>query len=228
MYNGSQSFNYGADAVLTFQSVREFYGPIGPRMVTAPDVQPLSLDLVKSHLRVQHTRDDELIEDIWIPAATAEAQKLRGEVFITQTWEIVMPRFPLGRLPIYLFPKPVQSISSITYIDENGEEQSYGTMSGSPEVADEYRLIRDPKRPKIALTNNEYWPTSVAAVQNAVTIQVVAGFGDDGADVPALCRAAMLMMCGHFNENREAVVTLGSAVELPLGIRFMLEVPKVG
>jgi len=62
-------------------------------------------------------------------------------------------------------------------------------------------------------------------------LSVVAGYGDAATDVPELMRAGILLLCGHFYENREAVVIQNgvvTALEIPLGIRDLIAVPKVG
>jgi hypothetical protein len=223
--------------------------PIARRLVSKPAVEPVTVAEVKSHLRVEHSRDDILIA-LYIAASRREAEKLSGEKFITQTWEFVYPRFPVlaedltpvastSLVPAYgltipggnfaLQAKPVQSVS-ISYIDQAGVSQVFGTFSGSPLVAAEYSLLRDDNDPQIILNLNQQWPQA-AGVQNAVTISTVAGYGDAASDVPELMKAGILLLCGHFYENREAVVIQNgvvTALEIPMGIRDLIAVPKVG
>lgn len=204
------------------------------------------MNAVKNHLRVQHTKDDVLIADIWIPASREEAEKLTGDKFYTQTWELTYSRFPtlaedIGRDrttngpygfcaafggPLKLPIRPVQSVT-IEYLDESGNLQTFGTYAGSPPAISEWSLIRDKEIPRIVLKANQQWP-QVAPVEDAVRISVVAGYATP-ALLPKLYRAGMLLICGHFNENREAVVIDESrvqAIEIPLGIRDFLASPK--
>ncbi len=223
--------------------------PIARRLVTPPASEPVSLASVKSDLRIQHTLDDSLIENIWIPSAREEAEKISAHKFITQIWEFTYSRFPAlaedldsdsrqnasvfsnqasgsFRLPI----RPVQSVS-ISYIDTAGVRQTFGTLDdASPASIIEYSLIRDKEGPRIILNFNQQWPYT-APVENAVTILVTAGYGDDATAVPPLFKHGCNLLCGHFNENREAVVIdemRVTSIEIPLGIRSLLANPKVG
>lgn len=196
------------------------------RLVNKPATEPLDLAYLQSHTRNFNADETDLI-DVWIAAARQEAERLSGELLISQTWEFTLSEFPAGRKPILLPIKPAQSIASFTYIDTSGAEQSFGTMAGSPETAEEYVLIRDVVRPRIALTLNAQWPLA-AAVENAVSIQIVAGYGT-AADVPSRFKAAMALMVGHFSENREDVIVADNQtiLELPNGIRALLAKPRV-
>lgn len=198
------------------------------RLITAPTLEPITLAFAKQHLVVQHTLHDDLIT-LYIAAARREAEKLSGEKFLTQTWEFDFSRFPHSRAPLEIPIRPIQSLSSILYLDTVGDSQSYGTLSGSPLTPEEYSLQRDDNNSRIVLKINEEWPQT-APVENAVTIQVVAGAGDAASDVSELMKAGMLLLIGHFYENRETVVVAdsGVALEIPMGIRDLLAVPKVG
>lgn len=217
--------------------------PIARRLVTQPSGEPITLATVKNALRVEHTEDDTLIESIWIPSSRIVAEKLTGEKFITQTWDFTYPRFPTFGNPFSLFSiglnsaktdsfqlqiKPVQSVS-IQYRDASGALKTFGTFSGSPLVCEEYSIIFDDEDPRIILNFNQQWPQT-APVENAVVVTVVAGYGE-AVDVPSLYKTCMIALCGHFMENRQSVVVDESrvqAIEIPLGIRDLLTVPKAG
>lgn len=191
------------------------------RLVEGPDVEPLDVAYIHQHLRLDLDDEDDLV-DVWIPAARQKAEQLRDEILITQTWELVLDRFPSSGCPIVLPKKPVQSVLSIEYVDPSGEDQTFG-LSSPPT---EYEVIADAERPLLALRYGQSWPET-ARVAGAVTIQFIAGYGDAPEDVPEFIRALMALLVGHFYKNREAVAD-GSMTEVPLGIRALLEVPKVG
>lgn len=220
--------------------------PTARRRVTAPAVEPLTLAMVQQAARSFVSADDDLL-NLWIAAARIQAEKISGQRFITQTWEYSYDYFP-GTFPFPFFPgvslpyypgggessikiegSPVQSVEFIKYVDAAGVLQTFGTLDdSSPAVIQEYSLVKDEYRSQIALNYNFAWP-QVAPVKNAVTIRVVLGFGDTAAAVPELFRAGMILLVGHFNENREAVVVDESrvqAIEIPLGIRDLLSVPE--
>ncbi len=195
------------------------------------------------------------MESVWLPASRQEAEKLSGDKFLTQTWEFTYTRFPvlaedIGRDvrfpgfsgffntfagPFKLPIRPVQS-ASIRYVDTAGVEQDFGTLNTeSPASIIEWSLIRDSENPRIVLNLNQQWPVT-APVDHAVKVTIVAGYGDNidaaiAAGMPPLYRAGMLLMCGHFYQNREAVVLdegRVQALEIPLGIRDLLASPKAG
>jgi len=69
------------------------------------------------------------------------------------------------------------------------------------------------------------WP-STKGVANAVAVRFVCGFGPEALDVPAPIRHALLLLIGHYYENREQVLAQyeGNAVALtiPFGIENLL------
>lgn len=197
------------------------------RRITAPAVEPITLQMAKDHLLVKHSQDDTLIT-LWIAAARWHAERLRGEYFITQQWEFGFPRFPFFAYETLPVPaKLAQSVDAITYIDTAGETQPFGTLEGSPLTPAEYTFVQDPARPRVVLKVNNVWPRP-ARVYNAVAVTVTMGYGDAAEDVPELIRAGMLLIIGHFNENRETVaVGPGlTAVKIPLGIEDLLANPR--
>lgn len=216
--------------------------PNARELVSPPSEEPISLALAKQHCLVFHNDDNDLFTG-WIAGARYYAEKLSGERMITQQWKFTYPSFPpntTGGFPprpeILKIPTgPVQTLDAVTYIDENGEEQSFGTLSGSPLAPEEYSLVRGIDQSYIALKLNQVWPTT-GLVANAVSVTVTVGHNDDAEAFAAnkqvqLLRSGMLLLIGHFNENREAVIVGDSnpnAVEIPLGIQNLLTVPRAG
>lgn len=62
--------------------------------------------------------------DRWISAARRDYEERAEVALITQTWELVLERFPSHGWPIELFRPPVQAIVSIAYVDMAGESQT--------------------------------------------------------------------------------------------------------
>lgn len=185
---------------------------MGLRLITAPSASPVSLAEAKAHLRVYGTDDDGLIAGL-ILAAVQLAEKQTNLLLATQTWELTLDRFPdvLGvaggaiRLP----RSPVQSITSITYIDAAGATQTV--------TAGDYALDKDVSPAAVSTTYGKVWPTP-RVQSNAVTVRFVAGH----AQIPEPIRAAILLLLGHLYENREAVIVGQAPAELPLGVDALL------
>lgn len=155
---------------------------------TGPSHRVVSVAEAKTNLRLPQTdtTHDQGIADA-IDAATEQLEQDTDRVFVTQTFLLELNAFPRRRQPIAISNKPVQSINAITYIDEEGIEQTLADTS--------YAL--DLGRRQIYLPVNQTWPTA-ATVQNAVRVSYEAGYGDDSGDVPRMVRQAVLLQVGYW------------------------------
>lgn len=163
-------------------------------LVRTQDPAPLvSLDRAKRHLRVDGTVEDEDITDL--VAAAVEAidgySGRLGRAIVTQTWALHLPRFPACRQITLPLP-PLQSVTSIAYVDAAGDEQ---TLSSGA-----YDVLDGPKS-AVVLKSDQAWP-STGAHPRAVTITFVAGYGAPEA-VPKTIVSAVLLAVGELYANRE-------------------------
>lgn len=90
------------------------------KLITPPSEEPLTLTEVKLHLRVENTDDNALITAL-IVAAREQAESITARALCTQTWELVLDAFPEACV---LRHSPVQSVTSVDYIDTDGASQS--------------------------------------------------------------------------------------------------------
>lgn len=172
-------------------------------LIAPPAAEPISLTTAKTHLRVGTTDEDALIGAL-IAAAREQAEHATGRVFITQTWELVMERFPTdGEIRIPL--APVAVVDSVKYYD------AAGALLTVP--ATDYQLSLAELRPRIVPANGKTWPVSAQRL-DAVKVRFTAGYGPDEASVPAAIRQWMLLRIGALYEHREAVAN-GTVAELP-------------
>lgn len=110
-----------------------------------------------------------------ISAAIADAERHTRRAFITQTWRLSLSCFPSQR--IYLPRPPLQSVTSITYVDANGTTQ---TLSSSL-----YQVSTDGSPGFVEPAFGQSWPSVRSETIEAVKITYVAGFGDDAENIPA-------------------------------------------
>jgi len=179
---------------------------------TAALVEPLSLIETKTHCRVDTTADDELILGL-IAAARQMTETITRRALITQTWDWIFDAFPgTDRLRIPL--PPLQSITSITYTKEDA---TTGTVSSGDYVVD-----TDSEPARVVLKSTATWPSDTLQVANGVTVRFVAGYGDAASDVPEAIRRAMLLMIGHWYENREDTLGVGNIQRIPQGSEYLL------
>ena len=190
------------------------------RVTSAPSVEPVSLADAKAHLRVDFGDDDAIIRSLII-AARQQCEERTRRALITQTHQLILDCFPgavleealiFGGDPILLPRSPVLSVTSIQYVDDQGDTV---TLSASAYRSDIYSHV-----PRITPAYGYTWPTT-RPVSNAVTVTYQAGYGPDPDDVPEGIRAAIKIMVGTWYEHREAVVA-GQANTVPMSADYLL------
>lgn len=165
------------------------------KIITPPAEEPLTLQEVKLHLRID-TQDDDLLLTSLITVARQLAEVEIKGALISQEWEYGLDCFPSClRLPL----APVVSVESIKYLDFTGAEQ---TLDVAAYVAD-----TDSLPARISPAYGYIWP-AVRSQFNSVRVRFVAGWAD-AASVPQNIKQWLLLKIGDLYENREA----GSAVE---------------
>ena len=169
-----------------------------------------SADVIKN---AATTVEDDLI-NADIKTARLYAENFQRRAYLTQTWELWLDCFPRTTEIILPFP-PLQSVTSILYYNTSDVE---ATFASSNYFVD---LISEPGR--VGLNYNTQWPTTILRPRNAVKITFIAGFGDLASDVPRDIRKSLLLLIGHYYENREAVQTTGmNAIEVPKSVDSLL------
>lgn len=190
----------------------------GLNVTVAPTEEPIALAEAKSHCGVTSGdthHDTHLTNDII--AARAHIEAVTNRAIITQTRELILNHFPTGSDPIYIPFVPVQSVSSIYYIDTDGNSTLWASANYSVSTT------REPG--EIHRAWNESWP-SIRSVVDAITITYVAGYGAQAA-VPYHLRAAVLLLVKHWFDNRSAVEA-GTMKQVPLAVGALLDGLSVG
>jgi len=161
---------------------------------TAPGERIVTLDQAKAQLRVPTAFND---EDDYINSLILAAESyidgrdgILGRALISQTWTGTLDdAFPQEiRVPL----PPLQSVSSVKYIDGDGVEQTL--------AASEYQVINNVEPGLIVPAFGKTWPT-VRAQRQAVTVEFVAGYGT-AAELPEKVRQMVLFLVGHWYINR--------------------------
>lgn len=108
-----------------------------------------------------------------ISGAVRDVERFTRRALVDQTWELTQSRFPCWA--ICLPRPPLQTITSITYVDSDGTTQ---TLDPSLyEVSDESPAVLQP-------AYNQVWPETRPGTVGAVKITYVAGYGPDSTTVP--------------------------------------------
>ena len=153
-------------------------------VTTEPGSEPINKDQVKFHLGIDGTQSDDAI-NVMIAAARQHVERITNRRLIEQTLAIYFDTFPSG-VTIKLPVAPVSAIVSVQYYDVDGSLQTFASTKYFTD------LVSEPGR--IVLDPDEVWPDIETGRPNAVVINVTAGYGDGGSDVPEGIINAMLMM----------------------------------
>ena len=205
-------------------------------LTVPPAVEPVSLAMAKSHLRVDYDDDDLLITGL-ITAAREQVEQKMQQAIYTQTYVLSLDQFNYGdwrstipverrnplkfsalwesqalRLPM---PRLIE-VLSITYLDVSGATQ---TLDPSQYVVDASSC---PARivPAASLT----WPTTDYYIPGSVRVTYTAGCYGDGvtADTcPQSIRFAILMLVAHLYKQRAATSDKPITV-IPLGVDALI------
>lgn len=173
---------------------------------------PVLLDDARSHLRVTGSDEDMLITQ-QLAAAVAAVSERTGRRLGSETWAASYASVS-GDLNLPM--APVQSITSIQYWDASDVSQTALVSDFYFFADDDFATLR-PKAGKA-------WPSVNSNRADAITVTFVAGY----SPIPAPLRTAVLMLLGHFFENREAVAVGLSVAEFPVGVADMVNLYRRG
>jgi uncharacterized phiE125 gp8 family phage protein len=199
------TYTYALEFVYSGQTYRSTGTLAGGTSAT----YPITLAEAKAQCRVTGTDEDDLITGM-IAAATEDAEAIQNRTFVSRTRTFYRDDFTYdgydasGRGYIELPYPPLQSITSIAYIDGDGVTQTLSADTYTVDTGGEAKL---PGR--IYLAYGESWPT-VRSQHNAVTITAVCGYSSVSA-IPYAVKQAIKLKVGDLYEHREDTV-VGPAV----------------
>lgn len=161
-------------------------------VTTQPTAEPITLEEAKLNMRFPYDTEDQRISAI-IKAARLYCETVVGKSLMTQTLTLKRDAFPCDGAAITLPRSPVQSVTSVSYVDTAGATQ---TLSGALYQSDVTSLP-----PRIAMLNQD-WPITDTRMA-AVTVVYVAGYAS-ATLVPETIKQAMHLLVSHWFNNREA------------------------
>ena len=176
-------------------------------------------------LRVSDTSEAGIINGL-ITTAREWVENGWSRALITQGFILYMDRFPWARLDgnswpiqngyywqgIQLRRPPIQSVTSITYLDLQLARQTL-----SPTLYE----LKSNSSPGIVLpTYPNIWPNYFPRPES-IQISFIAGYGTTGASVPARVKLAMKQLIAHWYSSREAV-GYGSSKQVELSATALI------
>lgn len=183
------------------------------RQVTAPASEPVTLDEAKLQIRQDDSADDAFIQ-LLISEARRTVEDMARRALMTQTWRLSLDGWP--RKDYISLPRPpLQSVTGVVYKDSAGGATTWDTAN--------YIVDTEHEPGRIYLAYGASWPSVTLYPANPIQITYKAGYGDAAGSVPETWRRAILLLIGHWYENRENVVTGGAIPkEIPLGVKNLV------
>lgn len=162
------------------------------QLISPPGIEPVTLAAAKAHLRVEITDDDNLIGAL-ITAARVLVEISTRRVLITQRWRLTYDRWPPDGL-VELRMTPLQSVDAAMTYDGNGNATPLNPTSYQVDLASV------PARFLLTVPIETVQPGRPIA---GIEIDVTAGYGLSGLQVPQPLQLAMMMLVARWYETRD-------------------------
>lgn len=177
--------------------------------LTSPAIEPVGVDEFKAHARIDGEEENALLAAMLL-AARAHIETLSGKVFITQSWRLIADEVPSdGRLPLLV--RPIRSVDSVVVYDGQGTPSSLEPEDWLADLGGRWPrlMLRRPAATRMR-------------AMNGIEIDVTAGYGPTGLDVPSVLRHAIVMLATHWYAHRATGFDFTTAGE-PDGLFDLIE-----
>lgn len=184
-------------------------------LLEAPATTPVTLTEVKDQLRVEHTDDDTLINRlISVAVAYTDVQGALGHAMITQKWGQWVNSTPPQTVKLLL--GPLIAVTAVKYYDANGTLQT-DTLSNYEIFGTEFSTTIGPKE-------GFAWPVTQDR-PDAIRIEYTIGYGSATTDIPETLRHALMMLIGHWYDNRETTM-MDELSNVPYGFDALMDMHR--
>lgn len=181
--------------------------------------EPVSLATARLHLRLDTmgsppTHPDDALVTALITVAREAVENFTEQTVAVNNFQMKLDVFPTAEIDLGTWP--VNSITSVSYVDTNGATQ---TLSSA-----DYALDTFSKPAQINLAFGKTWPM-VRNQPNAVTVTFEAGYTGDTSPVPNIVpkalTQAMLLTITDLYENRGAIGSKQN-YEIPIMAQYLM------
>lgn len=181
------------------------------RVIQGPAEEPLSPDELRDHLRITDTTEEPQLT-AYLTALRVLAEKQLDVAFLTQTLEWTIDAFPcydeVNPYGALVLPRlPLQSVTSIKYIDTNGTQQTWSNTL----------YLVDALQSRIVPAYGQTWP-QIRYQPSAIVIRYLVGYLNL-AVLPEDLRQMLRLAVGTLFENREGIAE-GNATSVGTAEQF--------
>ncbi len=162
-------------------------------LIEGPAAEPVSLLEAKNYLRVEHDDDDDLIEAL-IASARVQVEQAARRVLITQTWRIVLDRWPASGWIV----SPVNPLVSL-------EAARVHPLEGAAVTLDTDAFTLNAAAAPAIIAFERANVSQPGRTVGGIELDVTAGYGDAVEDVPAPLRQAIRFLVARNYEQRDRV-----------------------
>lgn len=174
--------------------------------------EAISLDEARKQCRVLNTDDDDVLR-IFIEAARNSVEHIIENALVEGTYAFY---FDCSQ-PAFKIYKPIVSITTFEYKTARNTGTYSGSLTGSDYHMDTEQGL---------ITLNDSTMTDIVEQSNAIKITAVVGQPNIGI-IKGDIKLAMLLMIGHWFENREDSIIGPNITSIPMGAKHLLSPYKV-
>lgn len=157
-------------------------------IITPPAVRPVTLEQIKQHLRLDTNDEDDLLNS-YCDAATEFIESHISKFLIKRNVRQFVDEIPQSN-ELLLEAEPVSEVTLVRGYTVNGEPHDFSS--------NEYKFLQYDSPPRLSFEGTN--SSSLSA--NGIEIDMVAGYGDSGTDIPQNVIRALFVLIAHWYEHR--------------------------
>lgn len=187
--------------------------------LSEPLVPPISLSEVKNHLRLDTSEEDLVVQGL-IDSATVFCEDFQRRCFINRTMSLWLQELPMCE-QIEIPRPPLVSVEALIIHYTDGTTQTIDSSLYEVHTENEPGTIIMSSNASITI------PSDKTILQvNPYEIQFTCGYGTSSKDIPANVKQAMLLLIGHWFNNKEDTIPGVMITQIPTGAKSLLEKGK--